>query len=59
MEKNKQTWFLIIKNFPYLAITIFFFYPGVTKKEFFLSILLPFEQNGVEKKEKYQLWDIV
>ena len=34
MEKNKQTWFLIIKNFPYLAITIFFFYPGVTKKDF-------------------------
>ena len=33
MEK-KQTWFLIIKNFPYLAITIFFFYPGVTKKDF-------------------------
>lgn len=57
MEK-KQTWFLIIKNFPHLAITIFF-YPGVTKKDFLLSILLPFEQNGVEKKEKYQLWDIV
>ena len=31
--KKKQTWFLIIKNFPHLAITIFF-YPGVTKKDF-------------------------
>ena len=58
MEK-KQTWFLIIKNFPYLAITIFFFLPRSNQKGFFLSILLPFEQNNVEKKEKYQLWDIV